>query len=48
VGQPTGVIVVDRDMANINFNTGFIVNLTGVLSQPLSQFPAIEPFIRIH
>lgn len=48
VDQPTGVIVVDRDMANINFNTGFIVNLTGVLSQPPSLFPAIQPFIRPH
>lgn len=48
VDQPTGVIIVDRDVANINFNTGFIVNLTGVLSQPLSLFPAIEPLIRPH
>ena len=46
IGQPTPVIVTDRDVANINFNTGFLVNLTGVLSQETSLNPANGPLLR--
>lgn len=46
IGQPTPIVVTDRDVANINFNTGFLVNLTGVLSQETSLNPAIRPLLR--